>query len=342
MNSLCNIYVRFLPKLRSLYQQYSKIQWADDPTITALRMVGYWRFLQDKGTILDYEFSLTDADKIIQWKLEKPSESVLISPIFDDATSISEKSLTVSDLNLESIQNSPLESSPDPFATLFLYQLFESLVRIAHHKLAKDFPDSLILQVTRFLENFIFIDDAEIENEYSLFRKEVSTVEFDDLITQFSFHLLKFYLNFSGWSHGCSRVQASQLSSSWKLDQNVDVCITEFRGIMTVRDFILFLGNRKFFDDYQKLSVIQVLMFLKFGSLSAKLSEEKIDHFQKFYTSFMSQQITLVEFIQSLAFVANLLIPFNWDKLTKFRYLIEHIDNWVEPVDVIEIVPESA
>ena len=35
-----DLYVRFLPKLRSLYQQYAQIQWTDDKTITALRMIG--------------------------------------------------------------------------------------------------------------------------------------------------------------------------------------------------------------------------------------------------------------------------------------------------------------
>jgi hypothetical protein len=40
INSLCNICVRFLPRLRVLYQRCSKIQWADDQTITALRIVG--------------------------------------------------------------------------------------------------------------------------------------------------------------------------------------------------------------------------------------------------------------------------------------------------------------
>jgi hypothetical protein len=42
INSLCNTYVRFLPRLRALYEQYPKIHWADDKTITALRIIGTW------------------------------------------------------------------------------------------------------------------------------------------------------------------------------------------------------------------------------------------------------------------------------------------------------------
>lgn len=335
MNSLCNIYVRFLPKLRSLYQQYSRIQWAEDKTITALRMIGMWRFLQDKGTILDPEFRLCDADDIIDWNLEKPS-SKSAKYTRDDPTKPSALLAStyctprMSSLRPEIFENSPLEKSPDPFATLFLYQLFESLVRLAHHKLRDQFPDSLILQVTRFLENLIFVDDLPAENKYSQFRKSISYAEFDDAITKVSQRLLDLYLDYSGFASGCSLFQTRQLDTSIELDSNVDVTIVEYHGLMTVRDFILFLSSRGFFDS-NELTVMDILLFIKYSGVSRELRDEEEEEFSKFFTSFMSCRITFVEFVQALVWTSHLLIKNDWTMLMKFDHLIEHLDYWESP-----------
>ena len=334
MNSLCNIYVRFLPKLRALYQQYSKIQWADDKTITALRMVGMWRFLQDKGSVLDAEFRLSDADEVIQWKLEKPSLAKVENSV--------EKALTLqSTFGVQKIQemfavatlaNQPLAQAPDPFATLFLYQLFESLVRLAHHKLSESFPDSLILQVTRFLENAIFVDDEPPQNEYSIFRKTISTPEFDDVITKYSPELIKLYIDFSGYSMGCSRHQIRQLESGMKIDPNVDVTIREYQGIMTIRDLLLFLGDRGFFEQSNKLTVMDVLLFQKFSSVARALEEGEEENFRKYFTAFPKCKVTFVEFVQTLAFVGSRLIPYHdWELIRSFEYVVEHLSKWIPP-----------
>lgn len=335
MNSLCNIYVRFLPKLRALYQQYSKIQWANDKTITALRIVGMWRFLQDKGTILEPSFRLSDADDVVHWNLEQPSiKSNEEKPNEEEKGLHSMPStfgLTPFDLTEPiDFENMPLDSSPDPFATLFLYQLFESLVRLAHHQLRETFPDSLILQVTRFLENSIFVDDAPPENEYSVFRKSISTSTFDDIITQYSPKLLDLYLDFSGYSSGCSRFQVEQLRQANSIDPNVDVTINKYCGILTVRDLILFLGDRDFFSD-EKLTVMDVLCFQKFAGVARKIEEEEETNFKKFFASFMKCKVTFVEFVQTLAFVSNKLIPFDWPTEMKFEYVVSHLDQWRPP-----------
>lgn len=338
MNSLCNIYVRFLPKLRALYQQYSKIQWADDKTITALRMVGMWRFIQEKGSILDPDFRLTDADKVIAWKLESPSvkpdyielksEEKNESPLLRSTYAISQE--YIEDFSPASFKNAPLSEAPDPFATLFLYQLFESLVRLAHHRLESQFPDSLILQVTRFLENSIFIDDAAPENEYSQFRARISEPSVDDAVTQHSPLLLDLYLDYCGFASGTSAFQARQLEQGIALDSNVDVAITEYHGLMTVRDLVLFMGRRGFFES-DELTVMEVLLFVKYAGVSRAVTEEEEAEFRRFFTSFMGCQVTFVEFVQALLWAAHRLIKFDWPIVMKFEYLVEHIEQWAAP-----------
>ena len=336
MNSLCNIYVRFLPKLRALYQQYSRIQWANDKTITALRMIGMWRFIQDKGTILDPDFRLCDADGVIKWNLEKPSvkseetlaeKSLKQSPLLKSTYAFS---LSTEDITPDSFRNVPLAKDPDPFATLFLYQLFEALVRLAHHRLGSQFPDSLILQVTRFLENSIFVDDSQPENEWSIFRKSISTQQFDDTITEHSTKLLDLYLDFCGYASGTSIYQQKQLDDALKLDDNVDVSIVNYQGLMTVRDLILFMGKRGFFESGE-LTVMQVLLFIKYCGVSRKVEEEEEAQFRKFFTSFMKSRITFVEFVQTLVWASDILIKFDWSNVMKFDYLVEHIDSWAPP-----------
>ena len=346
MNSVCNIYVRFLPKLRALYQQYSKIQWANDKTITALRMIGMWRFLQDKGTILGPEFRLNDADDVIQWNLEKPSVKDL-----NDHEEDSEEHLRLDSMpstfgfvdldNVEPInfENEPLRSSPDPFATLFLYQLFEALVRLAHHQLKEKFPDSLILQVTRFLENSIFVDDVAANNPYSLFRKTISTTSFDDLVTVYSHQLLTQYLNFSGYASGCSRFQVQQLRSGIQIDPNVDLNLNLYSGIMTTRDLVLFLDDHGFFNDSTKLTVMDVLLFQKYSGVTSEIPEEEKEEFKKFFTSFMKSKVTFVEFVQTLGFIAEkLIVNKSWTIEMKFEYLIKNFDDFkIPPLGPLDI-----
>lgn len=331
MNSLCNIYVRFLPKLRALYQQYSRIQWADDKTITALRMVGMWRFLQDKGSILEPTFRLTDADDIIQWNLEKQSK-IDETNLLTETPELLRSTISFEDkVEISSFRNDPLKEAPDPFATLFLYQLFEALVRLAHHRLKESFPDSLILQVTRFLENTIFVDDAEPLNQWSIFRKSVSIATFDDVMTKFSPQLLQLYLDFSGYSSGTCPFQCRQLEAGLTIETNVDATVKDYQGLMKVRDLILFLGDRGFFDDAEQLTAMDVLLFLRFGSVSREVEEEEEEQFRKFFTLSMHDQITFVEFVQSIAYISSKLITFDWEIEMKFTYVIEHINSWVPP-----------
>ena len=342
INSICNIYVRFLPKLRALYQQYSKIQWADDKTITALRMIGMWRFVQDKGTILNPEFRLSDADDIIQWNLEKPSVKELNRNLGnkDENEGLNSMASTFGFDKIEcsepiNFENEPLRVSPDPFATLFLYQLFEALVRLAHHQLKDQFPDSLILQVTRFLENSIFVDDLPAENPYSLFRKSISTTQFDNLVTNYSQKLITIYLDFCGYSTGCSRYQVHQLELGVQIDPNVDMNVNLYYGIMTIRDLVLLLGDRGFFKRPSKLSVMDVLIFQKYSCVAGQVSNEEEKEFKKFFTSFMKSHVTFVEFVQTLAFVAEKLIQDKlWTIEMKFEYLVAHIDKWETPADI--------
>jgi hypothetical protein len=348
INSLCNIYVRFLPRLRALYQQYSKIQWADDKTITALRMVGMWRFLQDKGSILDPDFRLSDADDVIQWSLEPVSvikadlASMQDAPAMRSTYGFDRKPL---DLDPASLKNEPLSGAADPFATLFLYQLFEALVRLAHHRLSETFPDSLILQVTRFLENSILMpEDEPPKNIYSIFRKSISTALFDDVVTRFSPTLIQLYLEFAGYASGCSQHQIRQLEAGVKIDPRVDVMVDEsFHGLMTIRDLILFLGDRGFFSDQRHLRVLDVLLFQRYGSVTRELVEGEEESFRKFFTSFTRCRVTFVEFVQTLAFVGSKLVRFEWPLEKKFEYVVEHIDGWKkpQPLSPEDVIPDE-
>jgi hypothetical protein len=345
MNSLCNIYVRFLPRLRALYQQYSKIQWADDKTITALRMVGMWRFLQDKGSILDPDFRLSDADDVIRWNLERVSV-LRDAPIVPYDLTATKSIMFVEHSRIiaspGAFRNDPLRKEADPFATLFLYQLFEAFVRLAHHRLKESFPDSLILQVTRFLENSILMpDDEPPANPYSIFRRSISTSTFDDVVTKYSGTLIQLYLEFAGYAALCSIHQIRKLEIGIRIDPNVDVDLEPYQGIMTIRDLVLFLSDRGFFADTKRLRVCDMMLFQRFESAARPLEEGEEETFRKFFTAFTECKVVFVEFVQTLAFVGAKLIRFtNWSLERKFEYVMENLEQWKPPVpapdDILE------
>jgi hypothetical protein len=124
-----------------------------------------WRFLQDKGTILDEDFRLSNADNVIHWNIERVPSLKPHQPAHGEVAVM--RSAYGAELRIPKgfspavLANDPLKFAADPFATLFLCLLFEALVRLAHHRLSMAFPDLLILQVTRFLENSIFIPEDE-------------------------------------------------------------------------------------------------------------------------------------------------------------------------------------
>jgi hypothetical protein len=299
-------------------------------------MIGMWRFLQDKGSVLDPDFRLSDADDVIQWSLEPVSvgkheqSGIHGGQAMKSTYGLQRKSL---DFDPGCLKNKPLSGAADPFATLFLYQLFEALVRLAHHRLHETFPDSLILQVTRFLENSILMpEDEPPKNPYSIFRKSISTAAFDDVVTRYSPALLQLYLEFSGYASGCSQHQIGQLEESIKIDARVDVTVDDsFHGLMTVRDLILFLGDRGFFGEHRHLSVLDVLLFQRFGSVTRELAEGEEEAFRKFFTSFTKSRVTFVEFVQTLAFVGSKLVRFNWPLERKLEYVVDNIDGWKKP-----------
>jgi hypothetical protein len=132
----------------------------------------------------------------------------------------------------------PLANAAHLFPTLFLYQLFEELVRFAHPRLGDTFPDSLILQLTGFLENSILMrEDEPPKNPYSILGKSISISIFDDIITRFSPALIQLYLECSGYASGTSLHQIRQLEAGATIDPNVDMTSDEsFHGLMTVRD----------------------------------------------------------------------------------------------------------
>jgi hypothetical protein len=300
-------------------------------------MVGMWRFLQDKGTILDEDFRLSDADNVIQWNLERVSTLKPYPPAQGEFAAM--RSTYGTELYVQKgfspalLANDPLKLAADPFATLFLYQLFEALVRLAHHRLRETFPDSLILQVTRFLENSILMpEDEPPKNEYSIFRKSISNATFDDVVTKYSPILIQLYLEFSGYAAGCSLHQIRQLEAGIQIDPHVEIAAEEFQGIMTVRDFVLFLGDRGFFGVRRRLQVSDVLLFQRFESVTRELQEGEADRFRKFFTSFTKCRVTFVEFVQTLAFVGARLVRFDWSLEKKFEYLMDHIDGWKPPV----------
>ena len=115
-----------------------------------------------------------------------------------------------------------------------------------------------------------------------------------------------------------------------KLDDNVDVTIYNYQGLMTVRDLILFMGKRGLFESGD-LTVMQVLLFVKYCGVSRQIDEEEEYQFRKFFTSFMQSRITFVEFVQTLVWASHILIKFDWSDIMKFEYLVEHIDSWAPP-----------
>jgi hypothetical protein len=235
-----------------------------------------------------------------------------------------------------------LRNDADPFATLFLYQLFEALVKLAHHRLKETFPDSLILQVTRFLENSILVpDDEPPANPYSIFRRSISTPSFDDVVTKYSATLIQLYLEFAGYATMCSIHQIRKLEIGIKIDPNVDAELQPYQGIMTIRDLILFLGDRGFFAETKRLSVCDVMLFQRFESAARPLEEGEEEVFRKFFTAFTESKVVFVEFVQTLAFVGSKLIRFtNWALERKFEYVVENLEHWKPPVqgpdDVLE------
>jgi hypothetical protein len=125
-------------------------------------------------------------------------------------------------------KNEPLVNADDRFPMLFLYQLFETLVRFMHPRLGDTFPDSFILQLTRFLENSILMpEDEPPKNPDSIFRKSISNSTFDGIVTGFSPVLIQLYLECSGYASGTSPHQIRQLEAGAKIDPIVDVIVDE-------------------------------------------------------------------------------------------------------------------
>jgi hypothetical protein len=161
-------------------------------------------------------------------------------------------------------------------------------------RLGDTFPDSLILQLTRFLENSILMAESEPpKNPDSIFRKSISNSIFDGIVIGFSPALIQLYLECSGYASGTSPHQIRQLEAGAKIDPNVDVTIDKsFHGLMTVRD---------------------------------------LGHTQEFFTSFKRSHVTFVEFVQALAFVGSKLVRFEWPLEREFEYVVEHIESWQKP-----------
>ena len=331
--SLCSVYVRFLPRLRIMYQKYSKIQWTDDTTVTALRVMGVWRMLQDIGTIITPEFRLSDIDEVIDWKLDKPS-----MPLYEDdgvgetiplyhPTSIYGFSAEELKYRPVPFENDPLGKAPDPFATLFLYQLFEALVRLAHHMMSPTYPSSLVLQVTKLLENYIFADHVDPENEWAAFRESISTDEFDSFVKKHSTELLKAYVDFAGYASGSSIHQARQISDALSIDTDVDVRATDYQGLMTVRDLTVLLGDKSIFGAFDKLTVMDLLLFLRYCGISKPITPDEVSTFRKYPMSFMKSKLTFLEFVQALVFVSDRMIDFDWTREMKFEYILQQFKN---------------
>lgn len=331
--ALCNVYIRFLPKLRILYQKYSKVQWTSDATVTALRIVGMWRLLQDNGTILTPEFRLCDVDDVIGWKLDKPSvamcedaEPVQTLPLYHP-TSI--YGFSAEELKYRPVpyENDALGKAPDPFATLFLYQLFEALVRLAHHIMKEMYPGSLVLQVTKFLENSVFADHVECQNEWARFRESISSEEFDGVVKTHSTELIKAYVEFAGYASGSSVRQARQLSDAVSIDTDVDVRARDYQGLMTVRDLIVLLGDKSLFGGFDKLTVMDLMKFIRYSSIAREIDADELEMFEKYPMSFTQSKITFLEFVQALIFVSDRMIDYDWTGEMKFEYILQQFKN---------------
>lgn len=318
-NALCSIYVRFLPKLSEMYQQYAKIQWTDNKTVNALRIVGMWRMLQERGTVISADFRLSDADDVIGWSLQKQS----LEPVLKDDVD-SQDAMTP-------YVNEPLIDAPDPFATLYMYQMFEGIVRLAHNHMVSKCPDSIVSQVTRFLETCIFMDAPNGENEWSIFRESLATEEFDALTTKHSKELNELYLDFCGFASGSSRFQARQIMTGLDIDRNIDVITSNYQGIMSVRDLIIFFGEKGFFGGSEHLTVMDVLLFLRFSSVTRAVEEEEIEEFKANFLPFTACKVTFLEFVQCLSFVAERIVDFDWTISLKFEYVVDHIGDFRAP-----------
>lgn len=333
MESLCNIYVRSLPGMRSMYQRYSKIQWTKDKTVTGLRIIGVWRMLQDKGTVVKPDLRLSDIDDIIKWKLESPTSSLYSEkPGIDTAISMLAEQTrstygftgtTELVFRQTAFKNDPLRSSPDPYSSLCMYQLFEAFVRLAKVMMPSE---SLVLQVMKFLDEYILCDATPAQNEWARFREMISTSEFDEIVTEKSQQLLEMYIENAGFASGSSIFQARQLDSSILIDPNVDARVENYQGLMTIRDLVELLSARGIFYDPERLKVMDVLLFLRYGSVAREIDENEVSEFKKFFTLFMKSRVTFVEFVQCLGFVADKVITSEWTSETKFKYLIDNIE----------------
>jgi hypothetical protein len=176
-------------------------------------MVGMWRFLQDNGSDLNPDFHLSHADDVIRWSLECVSVTKADLVSTKMRRGCSQRTGLIG--NRSSLK--PLANAADPFTMVFLYQLLEAPVRFAHPRLGDTFPDSLILQLTRFLENSnLMPEDEPPKNPYSIFRKSISTSTFDDIVTRFSPALIQLYLECSRYALGTSRHQIRQLETGAK------------------------------------------------------------------------------------------------------------------------------
>jgi hypothetical protein len=89
------------------------------------------QFLQNKGSYLDPDFRLSDADDVIRWSLKRVSVT--------KADLVSTKDVLVMqsmyrfdrkpfEFGPAALKNKPLANAAGRFPTLFLYQLFEALV----------------------------------------------------------------------------------------------------------------------------------------------------------------------------------------------------------------------
>jgi hypothetical protein len=187
-------------------------------------------------------------------------------------------------------------------------------VRFAHLRLGDTFLDSLVPQVTGFLEKSIVMpEDEPPKNPYTIFCKFISISTFNDIVTRFSPALIQLYLERSGYASGTSPHQIHQLEAGAKIDPNVDVTVDEsFHGLMTVRDLVLFFGDHGFFSDQKHLRVVDVLLFRRFRSMIRTVGDGEEDTVRKFFTSFTRSRLMFVEFVQTLAFVGSKLMRLEW------------------------------
>jgi hypothetical protein len=152
------------------------------------------------------------------------------------------------------------------------------------------------------------------------------------VVTKYSPTLIQFYLEFSGYTVGCSLHQIRRLEAGIQIDPYLEIAAEEFQGIMTVRDLVVCLGVRGFFGVRRRLQVSDVLPFQRFESVRRELQGGETDRFRRFFTSITKCRVTFVEFGQTLAFIGARLVRFDSSLEKKFEYLMEHIDEWKPPV----------